>query len=255
MKDKQPAWPYTDFTANRGKSWWRMTDRLPRIHSGKRSQAQAGYKGDRMRMEEERLPLNVQEHRQVEGLGPELNSTEPSEELSRDAAALTRASHISVKPPEGGGPEQTSPQENLHLLTRAGSVTGMRAGSGTKLAWTLTLRMALDQPLLLSVQLFSCARASSIPPLRQQTHSSGSQVSTEGRPAEATANVQPHRTSAPRKDMYMYTSDKDQDGQSQGTTVIQQKRLQGSEISGAPPEASLPTSVIPKAGGLDQVLR
>lgn len=52
---------------------------------------------------------------------------------------------------------------NLHLLTRAGSVMGMRAGSGTKLARTLTL--------------------------------------------------------------HMYTSDKDQTSQSQGTTVIQQKRL------------------------------
>lgn len=53
--------------------------------------------------------------------------------------------------------------QNLHLLTRAGSVMGMRAGSGTKLARTLTL--------------------------------------------------------------HMYTSDKDQTSQSQGTTVIQQKRL------------------------------
>lgn len=58
---------------------------------------------------------------------------------------------------------------------------------------------------------------------------------------------QPHPTSAPGKDMYMYTSDKDQDSQSQRTTVIQQKRLQGSEISGDPPEASLPTGVIPNS--------
>lgn len=64
----------------------------------------------------------------------------------------------------------------------------MREGSGTKLEWTLTLPMALDQPLLLSgVQLFSCARASSIP--HTQAHSSGSQVSTEGLPEEANTNV------------------------------------------------------------------